>query len=103
MVWLNGEHTLLLVQIQDITVQVSILRIVYCVIKQGDVSFGLDMLLDQPGKICGINHIIRGNYHIRMMHFFDTFHIFIIGSNIGVIDIVSLVAVSEKNLQPSAL
>lgn len=50
MVWLNGEHTLLLIQIQDITVQISILRIVYCVIKQGNVSLRLDMLFDQLGN-----------------------------------------------------
>ena len=72
-------------------------------IKQGNVSLRLDMLFDQLGKISSINHVIWCDYHIWMMHFFDAFHIFVIGSNIGVVDIVSLVAVSEKNLQPSAL
>ena len=58
MVWLNGEHTLLLIQIQDITVQISILRIVYCVIKQGNISLRLNMLIDQLGKISGTTEAV---------------------------------------------
>ena len=67
MVWLNGEHTLLLVQIQDITVQISILRIVYCVIKQGNVSLRLDMLTRSSLENQQYNHVIGCDYHSNGM------------------------------------
>ena len=100
---LNGENTLLLVQSQDIAVQVSFLCIIYRMIKQGDVCTGINMLLDQFGEISRINHIIWCDYHIWMMHFFDVLQIFIIGSNIGIIDCISLICIREKNLQLTAL
>ena len=77
-VWLNGEHTLLLIQISGY--YSSDKHPSHCLLrdKAGQaVSLRLDMLFDQLGKISSINHVIWCDYHIRMLRWhFDAFHHF---------------------------
>ena len=85
---LNGENTLLTVQVQDVAVQIVLLGIINGMIKHGHICTGFDMGIDQLGLVGGVDHVIRIDNNIRIMNCFDALQIGVVVVDIGVIDIV---------------
>ena len=85
---LNGENTLLTVQVQDVAVQIVLLGIINGMIKHGHICTGFDMGIDQLGVVGGVDHVIRSDNNIRIMNCFDALQIGVVVVDIGVIDIV---------------
>ena len=87
-VLLNGENTLLLVQVQKVAVQIHLFRIVYGMIQHRDICLRFDMRLEQGIKILCKYHKIRRDDHILLMRPFNTVDVLIKCRNIGIVDVI---------------
>ena len=103
MVWLDGENTLLLVDIQCMAVQEMILCIVYTVIHQCDICTGLDMSLKECIIICCVNHIAWCEDNIFGINLIKAVKVFNICSDICIVDIVLFNRLCKKDIQLSTL
>ena len=103
MVVLNGENTLLTVQVQDVAVQIVLLGIINGMIKHGHICTGFDMGIDQLGIVGGVDHVIRSDNNIRIMNCFDALQIGVVVVDIGVIDIIVIIVLLEEKLKFAAL
>ena len=100
---LNGENTLLTVQVQDVAVQMVLLGIINGMIKHGHICTGFDMGIDQLGVVGGVDHVIRSDNNIRIMNCFDALQIGVVIVDICVIDIVDSGMLCKKDLEITAL
>ena len=87
-VLLDRQHALLLVQVQQVAVQIHLLRIVYGMIQHRNVCFGFDMCLKQGIKILCEHHKVRRDDHILLMHSLNAVNVLIKCRNIRIVDVI---------------
>ena len=98
-VWLHGENTLLLVDVQCLTVREMIFRIVNRMIHQSDVSTGVNMCFEERTVISCVNHVARRDYNILRVDLIKAVKVFHVSCNICVVNTVINVALLKESSQ----
>ena len=89
-VLLDRQDTLLLVQVEQVAVQIHLLRIIHGMIQHRNVCFGFNMCLEQCIEILCKHHEVRCDDHILLMHPLNAVDVLIKCRNIRIVDVSEL-------------
>ena len=100
---LDGEHALLLVDIQRVACKECFLRIVNGMIHHGNVRAGLYVFGEELAVVCGVDHVARCDHNVRLRQTLDAVQVLHVGFHVCAVDIADLRGLGVHNVQLAAL